>query len=179
MKTTLRKQWMRGFNPAKGFKTMGLCFIFSLGILCSNAQIKGHCDCSPSFGALSVYDVLQPGSTFGFGLEAGKWNKDAARFSYFLGTKMQWMQQGEGLSKANGAYQENTRFTLYVKGQFRIVNRFYLVVSPGFVNLSAFETTAGLRYVFPISRVIGIGLEPSYSIVQQKFSINTNLHIAL
>ncbi len=66
-----------------------------------------------------------------------------------------------------------------MKGQFRIIDRLYLVVSPTFVNLSSFETGAGLRYVLPISRVIGIGLEPTYSLVEKQFSINTNIHFAL
>jgi hypothetical protein len=112
-------------------------------------------------------------------MEAGKWNREASRFSYFLGTKLQWFGVSESSAKSSDQSKYNTRFSLYMKGQFRIIDRLYLVVSPQFVNLTSFETGTGLRYVLPISRVLGIGIEPTYSIIEKQFSINTNIHFAL
>ncbi|MBS1600007.1 MAG: hypothetical protein JST75_17405 [Bacteroidetes bacterium] len=154
---------------------VGLALLFSF--TAANAQ-SGKCsDCFvSSFGAITVYHVAQPGTNFGFGFEAGSWNKDESPFSYFIGTKMQWF-------KSTGDKSENTaeriRYSVYVKGQYEVINRLYVVVAPAFVNLSSFETQAGLRYVFPLSKFIGVGIEPAYSFVQKQYSVNTNIHFAL
>jgi hypothetical protein len=142
-----------------------------------NAQ-SGKCgDCFvSSFGAITVYHVAQSGTNFGFGFEAGSWNKNESPFSYFIGSKMQWF-------KSSGDKNENIadkiRYSVYVKGQYEVINRLYVVVAPAFVNLSSFETQAGIRYVFPLSKFIGVGLEPGYSFVQKQYSLNTNIHFAL
>ena len=71
------------------------------------------------------------------------------------------------------------RFSFYIKGQVEVVNRLYIVAAPEFVNLTSFEARAGVRYIFPISNLIGIGVEPGYSFVQKQVSLNTNIHFAL
>src|SRR5207244_3285630 len=121
--------------------------------------------------------VVQSGSVLGFGLEAGKWNKEESRFSYFLGTKMQWFRPTEASKLGNSA--DDLRFSVYVKGQFEILNRLYIVASPQFVNLCSFETGLGLRYSYPLSSSIGVGIEPTYSIIGRQYSLNTNIHFAL
>ena len=151
-------------------------FLFIFSAVSVNAQSCKDCFL-PSFGAITVYHVAQPGSNFGFGFEGGSWNKELSRFSYFGGSKMQWFHPSS--DKPNNNSSENIRFSFYIKGQFEVINRFYIVAAPEFVNLTSFEARAGLRYIFPISNLIGIGVEPGYSFVQKQCSLNTNIHFAL
>jgi hypothetical protein len=70
-------------------------------------------------------------------------------------------------------------FSFYWKGQYKIANHFYLVGQPELVNLSLFEMRTGIRYVIPITKIIGVGLEPGYSLIRKQWSLNTNIHFAL
>lgn len=143
------------------------------------AQLKDCPDCYvPSFQAFTFYYILQPGSDFGFGFEAGKWNKDASRFSYFLGTKLQWFQFDPNSDKYNNS-ANNIRFSVYIKGQARVVDRLYFELTPQFVDLNFFDVGLGLRYTYPITESIGIGIEPTYLVAQKEYSMNANIHFAL
>jgi hypothetical protein len=55
----------------------------------------------------------------------------------------------------------------------------YVIAAPGIVDLSYFDLQTGFRFVFPLTNVIGIGLEPAYSFNQKQFIFNTNIHFAL
>src|SRR5580765_6312224 len=79
---------------------MIVCIALFFSISSASAQ-SGKCsDCFvSSFGAITVYHVAQPGTNFGFGFEAGSWNKDESRFSYFIGTKMQWFKSSSDKSE--------------------------------------------------------------------------------
>jgi hypothetical protein len=150
-------------------------FFYSVGL----AQGKSCRECSiPGFESVTLYYVAQPHSNVGFGMEAGHWNKEESRFSYFLGAKMQWFQWDPNSDKYSNR-AENIHFAVYLKGQFQIIDRFYFVASPQLLNLTSFELGLGARYVYPISDVIGIGLEPTYSIMQKECSLNLNVHFAL
>src|ERR1700759_1037701 len=46
----------------------------------------------PSFPSVTVYQSFQSGHGIGFGAEAGTWNKDSGKFSYFVGTSMVWVE---------------------------------------------------------------------------------------
>jgi len=160
-------------------KTFMVCLICILSHLVSHSQSKECKDCDiPSFQSATIYYIGQPHSSFGFGIEAGKWNKSDSRFSYFLGARMQWFRLDPNSAKFNNV-ADNVRFSAYVKGQVRIVNRFYLEVSPMLVNLTSFDAAIGLRYSYPLSDVIGIGIEPTYSVVQKEYLLNANIHFAL
>ncbi|PWT77718.1 MAG: hypothetical protein C5B59_03225 [Bacteroidetes bacterium] len=156
-------------------------FIFSLAFILSfvaaSAQSKDCKDCKgQSFASITTYYALQQGSNIGFGFEGGTWNKEKSRFSYFLGAKLQWFNDsGDKLNNA----AEIVHYSVYVKGQFEIINRLYVIAAPEFVNLSTFETRAGIRYVYPITHGIGIGVEPAYSFVQKQYSLNANIHFAM
>src|ERR1700733_14414180 len=78
------------FIPAakKMLAQMSLCGLLVFSSLLARSQATSCCD--QSFGEVTLYYSVQPGSTFGFGMEGGNWNKEASRFSYFLGTRMQW-----------------------------------------------------------------------------------------
>jgi hypothetical protein len=171
MKTTT------GSRKCNGRAAIVSCVALLFSFLSVNAQ-SGDCrDCFvSSFGAITLYHVAQPGTNFGFGFEAGSWNKDESPFSYFLGTKMQWFKSPADKSQSN---VDRVHYSFYLKGQYEIINRFYVVVAPAFVNLSSFEAQAGVRYVFPLTKFIGVGLEPGYSFVQKQYSLNTNIHFAL
>ena len=91
---------------------------------------------------------------------------------------MQWFRVDPNAEKFSNV-ANNVRFSLYMKGQARIVNRIYLEVSPTFVNLSSFDAAVGLRYSYPLSDVIGVGVEPTYSVVQKEYALNANIHFAL
>ena len=114
----------------------------------------------------------------GFGVEAGTWNKDASKFSYFIGTSMVWTGYSNSAAKTNTT-QYQTLLSFYVKGQYKVTNHLYLVAAPGVVNLSYFEFQTGLRYVIPVTHVIGIGIEPAYAMNQKQFVVNANMHFAL
>jgi len=152
-----------------------IALLFSSFSVTAQSGKCGDCFVS-SFGAITLYHVAQGGTNFGFGFEAGSWNKNESPFSYFIGTKMQWFKSS-GDKDENMA--EKIRYSVYVKGQYEVINRLYVVVAPAFVNLSSFETQAGIRYVFPLSKFVGVGLEPGYSFIQKQYSLNTNIHFAL
>lgn len=160
----------------KAFKVIFyLALLFSFGN--ASAQSKDCKDCgSQSFGAITAYYALQQGSNLGFGFEAGMWNKQQSRFSYFIGTKLQWFDVSG--DKFNNA-AENVHYSVYVKGQFEIIKRLYAIAAPEFVNLSSFDARAGVRYVYPLTNGIGIGIEPAYSFVQKQYSLNMNVHFAM
>lgn len=114
----------------------------------------------------------------GIGIEAGKWKKDAGKFSYFLGTEMHRSDRNENNLKSTVSSKELI-ISFYWKGQYKIANRFYLIAQPELVNLSSFEMRTGIRYVMPLTKIMGIGLEPGYSLIRKQWSLNTNVHFAL
>jgi len=132
----------------------------------------------PSFPSVTVYQSFQTGHGIGFGAEAGTWNKDASKFSYFLGTSMVWVGNEQTGVKTISS-QKQLLLSFYLKGQYRLSNHLYVIAAPGIVNLSYFDMQAGLRYVFPVTREIGVGIEPAYLFNQRQFMINTNMHFAL
>jgi hypothetical protein len=132
----------------------------------------------PSFPSITVYQSFNTGHGMGFGAEAGTWNKDAGKFSYFVGTSMVWVQNNPAEVKTTGT-QKQALLSFYLKGQYQLTSHLYVVAAPGIVDLSYFDLQTGFRYVFPLTRVIGIGLEPAYSFNQRQFVINTNVHFAL
>jgi len=132
----------------------------------------------PSFPSVTIYQSFQTGHGIGFGAEAGTWNKDAGKFSYFVGTSMVWVDNKEADAKTVSS-QKQTLLSFYLKGQYQLSNHLYVIAAPGIVDLTYFDLQTGFRYVFPVTSVIGIGIEPAYSFNQKQFLINTNLHFAL
>jgi hypothetical protein len=113
----------------------------------------------------------------GFGVEGGTWNKDASKFSYFIGTSMIWADNN-ATSKTTSS-QKQLLLSFYLKGQYQLSKHLFVVAAPGITNLSYFELQTGLRYVVPLTRVMGIGIEPAYAVNQKQFTLNANLHFAL
>ncbi len=134
--------------------------------------------CVPSFPELTVYQTVQTGHGLGFGIEAGNWQKDAGKFSYFLGTNMVWSQNTNSNIKNNSS-QNQMLLSLYVKGQYKITNHLFAVAAPAVINLSYFDFQTGLRYVIPVTKEVGVGIEPAYSFNQKVVVVNLNLHFAL
>lgn len=132
----------------------------------------------PSFPALTVYQSFQTGHGMGFGVEAGTWNKDAGKFSYFIGTSMVWAGNNNTDIKTSSS-QKQALLSFYLKGQYKLSKHLYVIAAPGITNLSYFELQTGMRYVVPVTRVIGIGIEPAYAFNQKQFVVNANLHFAL
>ncbi|HEY4935884.1 MAG TPA: hypothetical protein VII44_04855 [Puia sp.] len=158
----------------------GLLFIIIISCFQYGELKSQNCNlCSiPSFPSLTVYQTFQTGHGMGFGVEAGTWNKDAGKFSYFIGTSM--IRAGNTNSEVKtGISQNQVLLSFYVKGQYKLTNHLYVVAAPGITNLSYFELQTGLRYVVPITRTIGIGVEPVYAFNQRQFVVNANLHFAL
>jgi hypothetical protein len=131
-----------------------------------------------SFPSVTVYQSFQTGHGVGFGAEAGTWNKEASKFSYFVGTSMVWVDNKQSDVKTTGM-QRQALLSFYLKGQYRLSNHVYVIAAPGIVDLSYFDVQTGFRFVFPLTSVIGIGLEPAYSFNQKQFVFNTNIHFAL
>jgi hypothetical protein len=165
-------------NIRKWILTTGLFGILILSGFAGKSQANTSNCCGSSFGAVTLYYSVLPGSNFGFGMEGGNWNKESSPFSFFLGAKMQWYHQPStgGKTINNNEY---INYGLYVKGQFKIVDELYITAAPQFVNMSSFDFSPGLRYVLPVANGFGVGLEPSYSIVQKQFTLSANIHIAL
>ena len=132
----------------------------------------------PSFPSVTIYQSFQTGHGIGFGVEAGTWNKDAGKFSYFVGTSMAWIENRQTDVKTISS-QKQALLSFYLKGQYQLTNHLYVIAAPGIVDLTYFDLQTGFRYVYPLTSVIGIGLEPAYSFNQRQFVINTNLHFAL
>jgi len=172
MRTILCRQQMK-CNKFFFLFAISSCSFFSV-----SAQEKCNACSVPSFAALTLYHVLQTGSSMGVGVEAGKWKKDAGKFSYFLGTSLVWADPGSRNQKTSDSYKE-LNISFYWKGQFKVAERFYLIAEPELINLSAFEMRTAIRYVFPLTKIMGIGLEPGYALINRQWSVNTNLHFAL
>jgi hypothetical protein len=134
--------------------------------------------CIPSFPSLTVYQAFQTGHGMGFGIEAGTWNKEASKFSYFIGTNMVWSNSTDIKAKTTSS-ESQVLLNFYVKGQYKLTNHLYVIAAPGIVNLSYFEMQTGFRYVIPVTRIIGIGIEPAYAFNQKQLVVNANLHFAL
>jgi hypothetical protein len=132
----------------------------------------------PSFPSVTLYQSFQTGHGIGFGAEAGTWNKDSGKFSYFVGTSMVWIENKQTDVKTISS-QKQALVSFYLKGQYQLTNHLYVIAAPGIVDLTYFDLQTGFRYVFPLTSVIGFGLEPAYSFNQRQFVINTNLHFAL
>jgi hypothetical protein len=180
MKTSISigNDGMRAFRIIKlraGLLLMTIICCFHFSAL--KSQTCNQC-CLPSFPTITVYQAFQTGHGMGFGVEAGSWKKDAGKFSYFIGTSMVW-SQNNNLNSKTAADQYQALLSFYFKGQYKVSNHIYLVAAPGIVNLTYFEFQTGLRYVVPLTSVIGIGVEPAYAFFQKQFVLNANLHFAL
>jgi hypothetical protein len=165
----------RIFKNRPGLLLIIIIFSFQSGEL--KSQNCNLC-CIPSFPALTVYQAFQPGHGMGFGVEAGSWNKDAGKFSYFIGTSLVWAENDNSKIKT-GSSQNQALLGFYLKGQYKLTNHLYVIAAPGVVNLSYFELQTGLRYVVPLTRIVGIGIEPAYAFNQKQFVVNANMHFAL
>jgi hypothetical protein len=150
------------------------CFFFSE----LKSQTCDQCKIA-SFPSLTVYQAFQTGHGMGFGVEAGNWKKNAGKFSYFIGTSLVWADDNSTKIKTQTPAGNLTMLSFYIKGQYQLSNHLYAIAAPGIVNLSYFEFQTGLRYVIPLSRVIGIGVEPAYAFGQKQVVVNANVHFAL
>jgi hypothetical protein len=162
-------------------KKNGLWILIFTSCFSFNELKSQNCDLCKiqSFPSLTVYQAFQTGHGMGFGVEAGTWNKDAGKFSYFIGTSLVWADNTNIKIKTGTASPSQTLLSFYLKGQYQLMNHFYVVAAPGIVNLTYFEFQSGLRYVVPISRIVGVGIEPAYAFGQKQFVVNANLHFAL
>jgi hypothetical protein len=155
-----------------------LCFFN----FCGTELYSQNCNkCSiPAFPSVTVYQTVQTGPGIGFGIEGGNWKKDAGKFSYFFGTSIVWNNRLNTAAKTeSNQYTGQTMINFYLKGQYRISKHLYAVAAPGIGNLSYFELQTGLRYVVPVTKVIGIGIEPAYAFHQKELVANINFHFAL
>ncbi len=180
MKTsnTRRNSFLQAFSGING--RTGLPVMILICSLCFSKLKSQNCNlCSiPSFPSLTVYQAFQTGHGMGFGVEAGTWNKDAGKFSYFMGTSVVWAENNYTNVKTSSS-QNQILLGFYLKGQYKLTKHLYVVAAPGIVNLSYFEVQTGLRYVVPVTKIIGIGIEPAYAFYQKQFLVNANLHFAL
>jgi hypothetical protein len=151
-----RTQCIRhSFFRNKGYGVLAITLFFTLSTV--RAQEKCGACSIPSFPALTIYHAFQGGPSMGLGIEAGNWKKDAGKFSYFL----------------------EMMISFYWKGQYKITNRMYMIAQPELINFSSFDLRMGIRYVMPLTKIIGIGIEPGYSLVNKQVSLHTNIHFAL
>ncbi len=95
-----------------------------------------------------------------------------------MGTNMVWSQNTNSNIK-NNTSQNQMLLSFYVKGQYKITNHLFVVAAPRYLNLSYFDFQTGLRYVIPVTKEVGVGIEPAYSFNQKVMVLNLNLHFAL
>lgn len=173
-----RTQHIRhSFLYKKSFGLLAMALLSILSIV--RAQEKCSACSIPSFPALTVYHAFQSGPAMGLGIEAGNWKKDAGKFSYFLGMEILWPEQKETKLKTSDVISNELMISFYWKGQYKITNRLYLIAQPEVIDFSSFDLRTGIRYVMPLTKNIGIGLEPGYSLVNKQVSLQTNIHFAL
>jgi hypothetical protein len=181
MKTSIAngKSFLQGLRISN--KTSSLLILIILSCFSFSELKSQNCDLCKiqSFPSLTVYQAFQTGHGMGFGVEAGTWNKDAGKFSYFIGTSLVWADNTNPKIKTGTVNPSQTLLSFYVKGQYQLMNHLYIVAAPGIVNLSYFEFQSGIRYVVPISRIVGVGIEPAYAFGQKQLAVNVNLHFAL
>ena len=84
-----------------------------------------------------------------------------------------------GTNEKTSSSQKQLLMSFYYKGQYKLTKHLYVVAAPGIVNLSYFEFQTGLRYVVPVTRLIGLGIEPAYAFNQKQLVMNVNVHFAL
>lgn len=163
-------------------KTIILAMIFLVfAAISSQAQFKMMSACDEStFPVISLYHIAQNGAMKGFGFEGGSFAMQN-RFSYFIGAKMQWFGDTTSANKYGENYRsgDNAQFSMYVKGMMRIVNHVHLTASAEVINLTSLELRAGVRGTIPITRMIGIAVEPNYGVLNKKITVNTGILIAL
>jgi len=181
MKTSIAKGKLFLQGTRISNKKNGLFFLIVAGCFSFSELKSQNCDLCKiqSFPSLTVYQAFQTGHGMGFGVEAGTWNKDAGKFSYFIGTSLVWADNTNTKIKTATTSPSQTMLSFYLKGQYQLMNHLYAVAAPGIVNLSYFEFQAGLRYVLPISRIVGVGIEPAYAFGQKQLVVNANMHFAL
>ena len=158
-----------------------LFLLVTIGCFSFSALKSQNCNLCKigSFPSVTVYQAFQTGHGMGFGVEAGTWKKDAGKFSYFIGTSLVWANNSNTKIKTTTPAANQTLLSFYLKGQYQLTNHLYAIAAPGIVNLTYFEFQTGLRYVIPLTRVIGIGVEPAYAFGQKQFVVNANMHFAL
>jgi hypothetical protein len=173
-----RTQCIRhSFFRNKGYGVLAITLFFNLSTV--RAQEKCGACSIPSFPALTIYHAFQGGPSMGLGIEAGNWKKDAGKFSYFLGMEILWPEEKETKLKTSGNISNDMMISFYWKGQYKITNRIYMIMQPELINFSSFDLRMGIRYVMPLTKIIGIGIEPGYSLVNKQVSLHTNIHFAL
>ena len=89
------------------------------------------------------------------------------------------MRGGQYHVKGGGLVVGEIQLASRVDVRFNTLQQPELIAAPGIVNLSYFELHTGFRYVVPLTRIIGIGIEPAYAFNQKQLVMNANLHFAL
>ena len=180
MKTSIFNRYLFAVMPGIFKNRTGLFLILFISCFQFSELKSQNCNvcCIPSFPSVTVYQAFQTGHGMGFGVEAGTWNKDAGKYSSFIGTSLVWADNTNSNEKTSVS-QKQLLMSFYYKGQYKLTKHLYVVAAPGVVNLSYFEFQTGLRYVVPVTRLIGIGIEPTYAFNQKQLVMNLNMHFAL
>ena len=130
--------------------------------------------CTEPSNVLTAYYIYAPNFKTGVGLEAGKLSSESP-FGYFAGCTFQVFS--EKVSKSDSTKSTDMLSDFYVKGVYRLtrVENFvsiFAVVSPRYSLQAGFDLHQGLRFIFPFSQRVAMGLEPIYAVRQNNFQLN-------
>jgi hypothetical protein len=130
--------------------------------------------CTEPANVLTAYYIYAPHFKAGGGFEAGRLSSESP-FGYFAGVTFQVFS--EKVSKSDSTKSTDMLSDFYLKGVYRLtrVENFvsiFAVVSPRYSMQAGFDLHQGLRFVFPFSERVAMGIEPIYAVRQNNFQVN-------
>jgi hypothetical protein len=133
--------------------------------------------CETSSNILTAYYTYAPNFKSGVGFEAGKLNGESP-LGYFAGCSFQLFK--DKVSKTDSTKSTDMLADFYVKASYRLtrVDNFvsiFVVASPRYSLQGGFDLHQGLRFIFPFSERVAMGIEPMYAVRQNNFLVNFQL----
>ena len=133
--------------------------------------------CEQYSNVITPYYIYAPNFKSGIGFEAGKLNSDGP-LGFFAGCTFQLFK--DKVSKTDSTKTTDMLADFYVKVGYRLtrVDNFvsiFAVASPRYSLEGGFDMHQGLRFIFPFSDRVALGIEPMYAIRQNNFLVNFQL----
>jgi len=133
--------------------------------------------CEQFSNVLTTYYTYAPNFKSGVGFEAGKLSNDGP-LGFFGGCSFQIFK--DKVSKIDSTKSTDMLADFYVKVGYRLtrVDNFvsiFAVASPRYSLQGGFDLHQGLRFIFPFSDRVAMGIEPMYAIRQNNFLVNFQL----
>jgi len=130
--------------------------------------------CTEPANVITAYYSYIPHFKYGVGFEGGRLS-NLSPFGYFAGCSFQVFK--DKVSKTDSTHSTDMLADFYLKGAYRLtrVENFvsiFAVASPRYSLEAGFDLQQGLRFIFPFSERIAMGVEPMYAVRQNNFLVN-------